>query len=157
MNWYSSNEKVVKVSQDGKLSYTGVGKAVITAKAKTWDGKDELSGVSDTFEIETLNATITDFDVVWKEGGMFISDRYYVEEGETITLGYETIPMGAVPNTVSWRSSSDTNATVSANGVVTGRECSVPKGSEVIITCIIDGSIEREFKLMVVEKQPEDI
>ena len=157
VNWYSSNEKVVKVSQDGKLSYTGVGKAVITAKAKTWDGKDELSGVSDTFEIETLNATITDFDVVWKEGGMFISDRYYVEEGETITLGYETIPMGAVPNTVSWRSSSDTNATVSANGVVTGRECSVPKGSEVIITCIIDGSIEREFKLMVVEKQPEDI
>ena len=157
VNWYSSNEKVVKVSQDGKLSYTGVGKAVITAKAKTWDGKDELSGVSDTFEIETLNAAITDFDVVWKEGGMFISDRYYVEEGETITLGYETIPMGAVPNTVSWRSSSDTNATVSANGVVTGRECSVPKGNEVIITCIIDGSIEREFKLMVVEKQPEDI
>lgn len=157
VNWYSSNEKVVKVSQDGKLSYTGVGKAVITAKAKTWDGKDELSGVSDTFEIETLNATIADFDVVWKEGGMFISDRYYVEEGETITLGYETIPMGAVPNTVSWRSSSDTNATVSANGVVTGRECSVPKGSEVIITCIIDGSIEREFKLLVVEKQPEDI
>ena len=157
VNWYSSNEKVVKVSQDGKLSYTGVGKAVITAKAKTWDGKDELSGVSDTFEIETLNAAITDFDVVWKEGGMFISDRYYVEEGETITLGYETIPMGAVPKTVSWRSSSDTNATVSANGVVTGRECSVPKGNEVIITCIIDGSIEREFKLMVVEKQPEDI
>ena len=157
VNWYSSNEKVVKVSQDGKLSYTGVGKAVITAKAKTWDGKDELSGVSDTFEIETLNAAITDFDIVWKEGGIFISDRYYVEEGETITLGYETIPMGAVPNTVSWTSSSDTNATVSAKGVVTGRECSVPKGSEVIITCIIDGSIEREFKLMVVEKQPEDI
>lgn len=157
VNWYSSNENIVKVDPDGRLSYVGVGKAVITAKAKTWDGLSELSGVSDTFEIEIANAAITDFDIVYREGGIIISDRYYVEEGGTITLGYETVPMGAIPSTVTWTSGAESYATVSANGVVSGRMCDVPSGNDVIITCIIDGQIERNFTVTVVKKQPEDI
>lgn len=157
VNWYSSNDSVVKVDANGKLSYVGVGKAVITAKAKSWDGKDELSGVYDTFEVEVLNASITDFDIVWKEGGIYHSGVQYLEEGTQMTLGLRTVPAGAVPNTISWTSSSDENAIVSAAGVVTGKLCSTPSGSEVIIRCVIDGSLESEFRIMVIRKQPENI
>lgn len=157
VNWYSSNEDIVMVDENGRLSYVGVGKAIITAKAKSWDGKEELAGVSDTFEVETVNAAITDFDIVWKEGGIIVSGVYYVEEGGTVTLDYETIPVGAIPNTVSWKSSSDAHASVSANGVVTGKLCEIPSGTEVMITCVIDSSIERSVRVIVIEKQPEDI
>lgn len=157
VNWYSSNEDIVMVDENGRLTYTGVGKAVITAKAKSWDGTRELSGVSDTFEIDIQNAAIADFDIYWKEGGIVLSNVYYVEVGCTLTLGYRTVPAGAVPNTVAWTSSSDSNATVSANGVVTGVMTSVPEGTDVLITCVIDGYLERSFTVKVVEKQPEDI
>ena len=122
VNWYSSNEDIVKVDKNGRLSYVGVGKAVVTAKAKTWDGTAELPDVSAQFSLDILNAAVTDFDIEVKSGGIYKDGLYYLEKGSTLTLKCATIPIGTIPNTVAWRSETPSIATVNADGVVSGIE-----------------------------------
>lgn len=157
VNWYSSNENIVTVNQDGKLTYTGVGKAVITAKAKTWDGKSELPDVKDEFSLELLNAAVTDCEIVHKEGGIIKDGVYYLEKGSTMTLKCATIPQGTIPQTIVWKSENTSIATVNADGVVTGINFTDDKGTDVVITCVVDGSMERTFTVRVVMQQPRDI
>ena len=157
VNWYSSNENIVRVDNNGKLSYVGVGKAVVTAKAKTWDGAAELSDVTDQFSLDILNADVTDFDIVVKEGGIYKDGVYYLEKGSTMTLQCSTIPIGTIPNTVSWKSETPSVATINADGVVTGVNFYDDKGTEVIITCVVDGTIQRSMAIKVIMQQPSDI
>lgn len=157
VNWYSSDEKIVKVDETGKLTYLGVGKAVITAKAKSWDGIEELAGVQATFEVELGNAPVTDFDIVRISGGIEKSGVYYIEEGATMKLGYVTVPIGSQPQTVSWRSANSNVAEVSDEGLVRGVACSDDAGTEVVISCIIDGTIQEDLTIYVVKVQPKDI
>ena len=157
VNWYSSDENIVKVDKNGKLSYVGVGKAVVTAKAKTWDGTGELSNVTDQFSLDILNADVTDFDIVVKEGGIYKDGIYYLEKGFTMSLKCSTIPIGTIPNTIAWKSENTSVATINADGVVTGVNFFDDKGTEVVITCVVDGTIERSMTLKVIMQQPSDI
>lgn len=157
VNWYSSDEKIVKVDENGRLTYVGVGKATVTAKAKTWDGSAELSDVKDEFVLEILNTAVTDFKIVCVEGGIYHSDVQYLEEGESLRLECVTTPTGALPNTVVWKSSMPSAAVVSADGVVTGINTPYDTGVDVSIMCIVDGSIERTFDLKIIKIQPRDI
>ena len=157
VNWYSSDENIVKVDKNGKLSYVGVGKAVVTAKAKTWDGTAELSNVTDQFSLDILNAEVTDFDIVVKEGGIHKDGIYYLEKGSKMTLKCSTIPVGTIPNTISWRSETPSVATINSDGVVTGVDFYDDKGTDVVITCVVDGTLERSMTIKVIMQQPTDI
>ena len=157
VNWYSSNEDIVKVDKNGRLSYVGVGKATVTAKAKTWDGTAELPNVTAQFSLDILNAAVTDFDIEVKSGGIHKDGLYYLEKGSTLTLKCATIPIGTIPNTVAWRSETPSVATVNADGVVSGIEFYEEKGTDVTITCIVDGTLEKTITLRVVQQQPSDI
>lgn len=157
VNWYSSDEKIVKVDESGRLTYVGLGKATVTAKAKTWDGSEELPDVKDEFALEILNTAVTDFDIICVEGGIYHSGVQYLEEGETLRLECVTTPTGAVPNTVVWKSSMSDAAVVSADGIVTGIKTPYETGVDVSIICTVDGSIERTFNLKVIRIQPKDI
>lgn len=157
VNWYSSNENVAKVDSNGKLSYVGVGTSVITAKAKSWDGSEELSNVTAQIEVTVANSAIKDFEIVQQDGGIYHAGVWYVEENASMKLAVSTVPMGAQPESVVWESSSIQYATVSSDGVVTGVKTETDKGTEVLITCTVDGSIERNFAVVVVKLQPKDI
>ena len=157
VNWYSSNENIVTVDANGKLTYRGVGKAVITAKAKTWDGKSELANVKAELSIELQNAPVTDFEIAHQSGGIIKDGLYYLEKGSTMVLKCVTIPMGTIPQTIAWKSQNPAIATVNADGVVTGVSFSEDKGTDVEITCVVNGTMERTFVVRVIMQQPQDI
>lgn len=157
VNWYSSDEDVVEVDANGKLTYVGIGKAVVTAVARSWDGSAELTDVKDEFALEILNTAVTDFDIVCKSGGIYHNGIQYLEEGASLQLECVTIPHGAEPNTVVWKSSQIETAKVSADGTVTGGVSTNESGTDVVITCIVDAKIEHSFYIKVIKVQPKDI
>ena len=157
VNWYSSDENIVKVDKNGRLTYLGVGKAVVTAKAKTWDGAEELSNVSAQFSLDILNAEVTDFDIAVKEGGIYKDGIYYLEKGAQMTLKCATIPIGTIPNTIAWKSDNSSVATINADGVVNGVEFFDDQGTDAVITCVVDGKLERSMTIRVIMQQPTDI
>lgn len=157
VHWSSSDNDILTVDDDGKVSLTGVGTVKVTAVALTWDGTAELKDVKDEIVISVSNADIKDFDIVRKEGGIERDGVYYVEEGATMLLACNTIPTGAVPQTIIWKSEDNSIATVTGDGVVSGIMCSVDSGSEVKITCVVNGSIERDIRILVIKLQPKDI
>lgn len=104
VKYTSSNTKVAKVSSSGKITAVGGGTAKITATA---GGKSAVCNVK----------------VNVKQTGISVSgakDRT-VEEGASLKLTAARVPFDATDSyAVSWSSSDNLIATVSANGTVTG-------------------------------------
>lgn len=125
--WKSSNTKVAKVDQKGKvtvLKKSGGKKAVITATAK--DG----SGVKKSVTIKSMKGAVKSIS---------ISGKNKVKAGKSIRLKAK-VKAGKGANTkVVWKSSNTKAATVSASGKVVTKPNA--KGKNIKITAMaVDGS-----------------
>lgn len=125
--WKSSNTKVAKVDQKGKvtvLKKSGGKKAVITATAK--DG----SGVKKSVTIKSMKGAVKSIS---------ISGKNKVKAGKSISLKAKVKTAKGANKKVVWSSSNSKAATVSASGKVTTK--SKAKGKSVKITATAaDGS-----------------
>ncbi len=104
--WSSSNERVVKVDNSGKVIAIGKGSAVISVTT----GNNKTANC--TFTISEKKATVT--SIVLNKTSETISNA------ESLTLTATVNPSNAVNKKVTWTSSNPSVATVDNNGVVKG-------------------------------------
>ncbi|MBR5336808.1 MAG: leucine-rich repeat protein [Lachnospiraceae bacterium] len=125
VTWTSSNTGVATVDSQGNVKGIKAGTSVITVK--TVDG-----GKTATCKI-TVNAT-TSKDV--KATGVKLDKtKATVYTGKTVTLKPTVSPTNATNKTVTWKSNNTKIATVSSNGVVTGKK----KGTVTITVTTANG------------------
>ena len=105
VTWSSSASEIVSVDDEGNVSALSEGKATITAEA---------GGVTATCDVTVSSASIPVESVTVSE------ESIEIKIGETFTLTATVLPENAEDKTVTWSSSDDAIATVSADGVVTG-------------------------------------
>lgn len=153
VRWYSSDESVAKVSNDGTVTAVNGGTATITCEAYAGEGKDSC-------EVTVLQAV--DEIVLDKE-------EANVSPGGVLQLKATILPETATNKEVRWESSDTAIATVSDTGLVTGVEegtavisCIAQDGSQVVATCRItvkqllgdtdaDGSITANDALQILK------
>ena len=121
VQWASSDENIATVTDDGEVTSTGLGTAVITAT--TTDG----SNLSDSCVVTVEPVQTTSFSI----------DKIK----EVLTIGNSlqvtgTVDDAATIKNFSWTSSNDAVASVDANGLVRG----VGAGTASITATTIDGS-----------------
>ena len=122
LKWYSSNKKVATVSQSGKVTARGAGKAKIICEAT--DG----SGVRAVCKITVKDKKITKIGLTKK--------KVTLKVGKKLTLKVKITPSSALNRKLKWTSSNEKVATVNSEGIVKARG----KG-QCIITCkATDGS-----------------
>ncbi|MDE6268701.1 MAG: leucine-rich repeat protein, partial [Muribaculaceae bacterium] len=120
--WASSDEKIVTVDQNGKVTAISVGEADITVTATDDSG---VSAVCHITVLPVLAESITIEPTQWSG-----------YEGESFTISATVLPESTTDPTLSWTSSDQTIATVDNEGVV-----SVLKPGNCIITAsTVDGS-----------------
>ena len=134
VDWSSSDDRVVKVDQDGNIEAAGIGTATITASCEEF---------SDTVTV-TVNAPLTGITLNTLETS--------IKKGDTADLDVIYTPEDTTDDTtVIWTSSDDTVATVDDNGVVTAL-----KDGETTITATV-GDLTAECLVHVREVPLEGI
>ena len=137
VSWISSDESVVTVDADGKV--TAVSKGTATIKAKANDGSGKYATCSVTVKrlvssIELDNTSLT------------------IHIGESVTLTAAVSPETADNTGITWTSSNTAVATVTSAGVVTGKA----KGEATIKVTAKDGSgLSAECVVSVLNAEPE--
>ena len=120
VTWQSSNNAIVTVDQNGRVTAVNAGSAVITVTTK--DGS----------KTATCNVTV----VIPVTSVSLNKTELTIEKGKSETLTATVSPSDATDKTVSWKSSNTSVATVDQNGKVTA----VNAGSAVITVTTKDGS-----------------
>ncbi len=120
--WTSSDENVVTVDQNGKLTARNPGRATITVKNDS----------------DTLTKSFTVFVPVQVTGVSLDQDTKKIYLNETFELKVIIVPSNADNKTVSWTSSDTAVATVDENGRVTGKKA----GTATITAKTADGGFE---------------
>lgn len=102
--WSSSNTDVASISSSGEITANKAGTAVITAKTE------------DRGKTATCNVTVQEVNIALykKETNLLI--------GKTEQINYLITPEGVKNETVTWKSSDETVATISKDGVVTAKK-----------------------------------
>ena len=132
VTWSTSDKSVATVDAKGTLKAVGVGEATITATAN--DG----SGKSASFKVVVFQAVTS---VKAKETGKIV-----VFAGQEKTLHVTVGPSDATDKSVTWVSSDESIAVVSATGAVTAKKT----GTVVITAMAKDGSGKKaSFSLLV--------
>lgn len=109
--WSSSNSKVAKVDQNGKI--TGVGAGVATITVKTVSGELTAKCVVNVLKKKEVQSIVIDYkDETVK------SKTIYTNATNTITLGHTVSPSNATFKDVIWTSSNPAVATVDPMGKV---------------------------------------
>ena len=104
VQWSSNNSKVATVSNDGTVTAKDTGKAIVTAT---------MNGISASCEV-TVNNPLKGVSIVSAEGVTAL------KKGQTTQLTAKLEPEDTTDKkTVTWTSSNDAVATVSASGMVT--------------------------------------
>lgn len=161
VNWYSSDENVATVDSEGVVTVKGAGVVTITAKAKSSDGKAELSNVTASVELTFVALGIQEV--------MITLPKQRIEVGETIQLGCRAVPSDAeIPNQ-SWSINDGVGfASITETGLLTGLKAekevnqsgfSVWKKVTVLLTVVIDKERQYEAQAQVelIPKQPTGI
>lgn len=133
-SWSSSNEKVATVDENGVVTAHYPGSARITAKA---------------FNGTTLTKASCLVNVTQDVEGVTLPSSKVCNVGSSITLTPEIQPSYASDKSVMWVSSDTSVATISGDGVVTGKKV----GSTVISVITKDGGYAAECTVNV-EKYP---
>ena len=120
--WTSSDETIVSVDQNGKLTANNPGKATITVKNDS----------------STLTKSFTVFVPVQATGISLDQDSKTIYLEETFELKASIVPSNADNKSVVWSSSDATVATVDENGKVTGKKA----GTATITAKTVDGGFE---------------
>lgn len=132
VKWTSSNYDVATVDSKGKVTAKGVGYAEITATT-TQSGKKAVCKVS----------------VVKAVTGISISESSLrIEVGDKVKLKATVKPSDATNQTVSWKSSASSIASVSSSGTVTAKKL----GTATITVSTADGNFKKTCKVEVVKK-----
>lgn len=106
INWSSSDEDVVTVDENGKLTAVGAGTATIKAS---------IGALESSIEVEVTEIALKGITVSNKENS--------IEVGKTLTLEISLDPLNATDDVVlTYKSSDESIATVDKNGVVTGKK-----------------------------------
>ena len=134
VTWSSSDESVATVSATGEVSAIALGEAVITASNGAVKAECKVTVVATPVESIELNLIASSLKV-----------------GEKVQLTATVSPADATDRTVTWSSSDESVATVSATGEVTA----VALG-EAIITAS-NGAVKAECKVTVVVTPVESI
>lgn len=161
VNWYSSDENVATVDSEGVVTVKGAGVVTITAKAKSSDGKAELSNVTASVELTFVALGIQEV--------MITLPKQRIEVGETIQLGCKAVPSDAeIPNQ-SWSIIDGVGfASITETGLLTGLKAekevnqssfSVWKKVTVLLTVVIDEERQYEAQAQVelIPRQPTGI
>ncbi len=127
--WSSDNESVATVSDAGLVTAVDAGTATITVT--TVDGGRTATFVA-TVIVEVASVELND-------------DEETILVGETYTLTATVLPANAMDKSVTWRTSNETVATVSDQGVITGL---VP-GQSLITVTTVDGNLQDTFVITV--------
>ena len=134
VEWSSSDPKVAKVSQKGKVTALKPGTVVITCTAK--DG----SGVKATCKITVKDKLVSKITLN--------KTKASIKKGKTLELSVKTIkPAEAVNQQVEWTTSDKKIATVDKNGVVTAKK----KGT-CVITCTAKDSGKKQVTCEITVK-----
>ena len=132
--WTSSDEKIVTVDENGKITAVSKGKAKITVKTK--DGK-----YSTTITVSVVAEEVSVTDVT-------ITGSSSVAVGSSIRLTATITPDNATNKKVTWKSSNSKVATVDENGVVRG----VKSGNVTITVTTEDGKKTATKNITVTSK-----
>lgn len=125
--WTSSDENVVKVDENGVLTPVGVGKATVTAAAKSNPKKTAVCRVTVVQAVQKVSLSKTSLTVF---------------TGKSEKLKAEVLPKDAASKKLTWTSSNPGVASVDGSGTVRGKgpgkatiTCAAADGSGVEVTC----------------------
>ena len=121
LNWTSSDENVVSVTNDGKITALKSGVSTITATATDGTGLSISCDVAVSLQVA---------DIVLNESEATLN------EGQTVQLTATVSPELADNKTLQWTSSNEAVATVDQSGLVTA----VAQGNAIITVSSTDGS-----------------
>lgn len=130
--WFTNNEKVVKVDENGVITAVGLGTATITAISS--DGR-----IEDTCQVTVAKTVpVTGIEVVPNTVSVLVSS--------TKQLTANVLPSNATNKAVSWSTSNASVATVSNSGLVTAKA----KGTVTITAKTSDGGYQARCTVTVV-------
>ncbi len=131
--WTSTNPAVAAVDNDGRVTLSGIG--TTTMKAEAMDG----SGKSASFKL-TVIAPAEDVEIT--------GDKT-VLGGKSVTLKAKVLPAAASNKKVTWKSSDESLATVTAAGKVTAKAVTEKKTIEITATAQDGYGAEGAFTLTI--------
>lgn len=135
--WESMNTGLASVDEAGLVSAIGVGEVKIVAKS------ERNTDITDTCFL-TIRDSVHVESVIIKIAG-FQRTKYTIKQNETVQLVAEITPDNADVQHVEWRSSDESVATVSADGLVSALE----PGTAIITADTKDRGVKAELTLTV--------
>ena len=135
VTWATSDEKIAKVDENGKVTAAGAGKVTITVTTK--DG-----GFKATCEVTVRNEEVS---VVKVTGVSLDKTTAELKINESVELKATISPADATNKEVTWTSSDEKIAKVDANGKVTA----VGAGHATIIVTTKDGNFNATCEVIV--------
>ncbi|GAA0087027.1 hypothetical protein UT300007_34680 [Clostridium sp. CTA-7] len=135
VTWTSSDEKVAKVDENGKVVAVGAGKATITVTTKDGNFKATAEITVKESELPVIKVTGVSLDKTSAE----------LKVNETLELKATITPADATNKEVTWSSSDERVAKVDANGKVTA----IGKGKAIITVTTKDGNFKATVEITV--------
>ena len=108
----STNESVVKVSEDGELTAVNIGTSTIRVTVNT--------GLSASINVYVIDKQVTPNIYVIPTSLAFTDESYEIEVGDNKKLSYTAIPNSATSNYIEFTSNNSNVATVDNSGFVKG-------------------------------------
>ena len=108
----STNESVVKVSEDGELTAVNIGTSTIRVTVNT--------GLSASINVYVIDKQVTPNIYVIPTSLAFTDESYEIEVGDNKKLSYTAVPNSATSNYIEFTSNNSNVATVDNSGFVKG-------------------------------------
>ncbi len=145
--WMSSNEEVLTVNSDGKVTAISKGDATITVSIVTLDGET----IRRTFEIKVQSNVIEIPKPIITPNLKINSDIESILKGKQLEIEFNLMDSNSgedlTPEDISWTSNDDKILTVDNNGTITGIEIGT---ATIVLTIIFKGeSLTQEIQIDV--------
>ena len=142
VTWATSDEKIAKVDENGKVTAAGAGKVTITVTTKDGGFKATCEVTVRNEEVSVVKVTGVSLDKILAE----------LKINESVELKATISPADATNKEVTWTSSDEKIAKVDANGKVTA----VGAGHATIIVTTKDGNFNATCEVIVKEDKDDN-
>ena len=142
VTWATSDEKIAKVDENGKVTAAGAGKVTITVTTKDGGFKATCEVTVRNEEVPVVKVTGVSLDKILAE----------LKINESVELKATISPADATNKEVTWTSSDEKIAKVDANGKVTA----VGAGHATIIVTTKDGNFNATCEVIVKEDKDDN-